>query len=328
MALFPRPESIDLGAAVRGTVRAVDRATGGAVGQVGRVFGVKGPAASSPSGSVLGKVAGKAITIVSSDSGLPQWGNLSKHLIARFYLCDSTGAELNQSRMAEEGFSVGDVQAPITEANQEVTLNWQSPFENSGPESKAPTIMALIQTGQIATIANALQAIIPGDNAASGFLKDAASNSAAWAKDLEGRTGITKLNSRQVFSGMPPVKLSMVLHFKAFADPAKEVMEPYQRLYEWSLPKQLAENGVLSELITNGGRDFVKSLFPSLAPPLIGFRYGNNRYSPMVIESMSNPLDGPMGRTGLPLYRSVQLTLATLTALDRNDVARIYSRSA
>ena len=34
---------------------------------------------------------------------------------------------------------------------------------------------------------------------------DVAKRTATWAKELEGRTGITKLNSRQVFSGMPPI---------------------------------------------------------------------------------------------------------------------------
>lgn len=326
MAIFPRPEPLGPRTAIRGAVRAVDLATGGVVGQIGRVIGARSPAEDAPRSAVAGRT-GRPITNAAAESGLPQWGQLSRHLIARLYLCNASGTELTQEEANNEGLLLGDVQAPATQVNQEVSLNWQSPFENSGPESKAPTIMAMIQTGQIATIANALQAIIPGDNAVTNLLKDAATNSAQWATDLEGRTGITKLNSRQVFSGMPPIKITMVLHFRAFSDPQAEVMAPYQRLLEWSLPKQLAKDGVLSELIKNGGSDFVKSLFPSEAPPLIGFRYMNNRYSPMVIESLGSPLDGPVGRTGLPIYRSVQLSLATLTALDRNDVARIFSRS-
>jgi hypothetical protein len=60
---------------------------------------------------------------------------------------------------------------------------------------------------------------------------------------------------------------------------------------------------------------------------MVGFKYGNNRYMPMVVESVGNPLDGPMDRGGRPIYRSVALVLATLTALDTNDVPKIFSRS-
>ena len=63
------------------------------------------------------------------------------------------------------------------------------------------------------------------------------------------------------------------------------------------------------------------------APQMVGFTYANNRYAPMVIEGIGNPIDGPMGPTGLPIYRAVQITLATLTALDKNDVAGLFSRS-
>lgn len=328
MAIFPRPEPLEPGTVVRGAVRAVDLATGGVVGQIGRVLGRKS-AGSSVGSVVSGRVGGKPITSTTPASGLSQWGNLSPHLIARLYLCDSQGVELSADGISSDGFSLGDVMAPATEVNIEATLNWQSPFENAGPESRAPTVMAMLQTGQLATVANALQATgaFSQDSVLGRSLNNIANNTKDFAKDLEGRTGITKLNSRQVFSGMPPIKITMVLHFRAFSDPQKEVMEPYQRLYEWALPKELAADGVLSELITNGSNDFVKSLFPSKAPPLVGFKFKNNRYSPMVIESMSSPLDGPVGKTGLPLYRSVQLSLATLTALDRNDVARIFSRS-
>lgn len=269
---------------------------------------------------IAGKVGGLAAAMLGEKSAATQWGNLSTHLIARLYPCDSRGVEV----IGPTGPT--SILAPITDANFELTLNWQSPFESSGPESKAPALMAMIQTGQIATVANAIQAFIPGNNAVSGLLNDTADKAKQYAKELEGRTGITKLNSRQVFAGMPPIKLTMTMHFRAVSNPQAEVMEPYQRLLEMALPQQLAEDGILPELLKSAksGEDIVKALFPSLAPHLIGFNYGNNRYSPMVIESVSNPIDGPMDSRGLPLYRAVQLSLATLTALDKNDVARLF----
>jgi hypothetical protein len=40
---------------------------------------------------------------------------------------------------------------------------------------------------------------------------------------------------------------------------------------------------------------------------------------PMVIESMSKPLDHPITTDGQPIVTSLQMTLASLTALDRTD---------
>lgn len=269
---------------------------------------------------IFGKVGGLAAALLGEKSAATQWGNLSPHLIARMYPCDSKGVEIIGPLGPTSIFS------PITDANFEVTLNWQSPFESSGPENKAPALMAMIQTGQIATVANAIQAFIPGDNALTGILDSTAEKAKQYARELEGRTGITKLNSRQVFAGMPPIKVTMTLHFRAISDPQTEVMEPYRRLLEWALPQQLAEDGILTELLKSAksGDDIVKALFPSLAPQLIGFNYANERYSPMVIESVSNPIDGPLSSNGIPIYRAVQVSLATLTALDKNDVAKLF----
>jgi hypothetical protein len=45
-------------------------------------------------------------------------------------------------------------------------------------------------------------------------------------RNAAGRTGITKLNSTQIFSGMPPVKFSFTAHFRALTDPQSEVRDP------------------------------------------------------------------------------------------------------
>jgi hypothetical protein len=308
--------SVGGGSAVQSAVRAADLATGGVVSRVGQILGVQ-EQPDPDYGTVSGRPGGNPRASLRPADGSPQWGNLSQHLIARIYALDDDGIE---------SFAEGDVRGPVTEAQFEATLNWQSPFEATGPESKAPALMAMLQTGQIATLASAVQAAGysgPG----SEHLDSLAQNTREAARSLRGRTGITKLNSRQVFSGMPPIKLTMMMHFRAMTDPVAEVVNPYKRLLEWALPKELAEDGVLAGIIRGDNSGVLSSLFPSLAPTMIGFSYGNNRYSPMVIESIGNAIDGPMGPTGLPVYRAVQLTLATLTALDKNDVARIFSRS-
>lgn len=249
------------------------------------------------------------------NGSLTAWGGLSRHLIGNLYACDSKGI-IDTAQ--------GVVAGPVSDITFEASFNWQSPFENAGPESKAPALMALIQTGQIGTVANALQAAFPNVNAALG---DPASTLASAAKDLEGKTGITKLNSRQVFSGMPPIKIPLTMHFRAVTNARSEVLEPYQRLLEWAMPQELAKDGVLPAVIGSGSlADLIKALFPSKAPQMVAFEYAKQKFAPLVIESVSTPLDGPKGDDGLPLYYAVQIQLSTLTALDRADIKGLFIR--
>lgn len=304
---------------IAGTIqRTVDLNTGGLLSSAKNLFGMVKGSAGAPA-AISSVITGSTGQMINT-TGLSQWGGLSEFLFAIIFPCDAKGVET----LDEKGLTLG-IAAPATEVMFDSTLNWQSAFEQAGPETKAPTIMALLQTGQIAAVANALQSQLP-DGPAGDLARDMAKKTENWAKSLEGRTGITKLNSRQVFSGMPPVRITLILHLRAVTDPEAEVVAPYEKLLGWSWPQKLAPNGVVSEIITNGG-NFIHAMFPSEAPQMVGFRYGNNRYSPMVVESISNPLDGPMDSKGRPIYRSVQLTLATLTALDKNDVASIFSRS-
>lgn len=273
---------------------------------------------------------GIASGLVDALSGTPpQWGGLSSQLVGKLVAWNPAlgpkDANGNPLGAADPASPV--VAAPITDANLDITLNWQSPFEASGPENKAPTLMAILQSGQAGPILNALQAILPEKATKTLKLDDVAKA----AKDFTGMTGITKLNSRQVFSGMPPIKLTLTMHFRAIMDPGSEVMQPYAQLLKWALPKKLAADGVIANVIAaapNGAAAMLSAMFPSQAPTMVSFSYANERYGPMVIEHISNPIDGHRGITGLPVSRSVQLSLATLTALDANDVANILKRGS
>ena len=321
MPIIPKPGvSLDGGRVVTSAARAANSSTGGLLGNVAGRLGVDlgqkdvggtpsrlGTDGLSPAGRIGGPKA-KA-------GPVSHWGTLNGHYIARLFCLNKDFVEVPTE---------GEVLAPITDANIEYALNWQSPFENSGPESKAPALMALLQTGQIATIAEALQRALPSDSAFGKMASDAAEKTKRWARELEGRTGITKLNSRQVFSGMPPVKITMTMHFRALDDARSQVEEPWRRLLEWALPQDLAKDGILAEII-GGDEGFIKSLFPSKAPAMVGMTYGRETYAPLVIESIGKPLDGPVTVQGYPAFKTVPITLATLTALDRADVAKIYA---
>lgn len=263
--------------------------------------------------------------ILSSD-----WTGLSPHLIARFYPVRKlmTGDGWEQGRKQDNTVSdqyVNDngleVHAPVTDGNSEMTLNWSSPFEGTGAESKAPALSAMLQSGSLTAI---LQTLAGGESA-TGVLNDVAKKMADFSHQIEGKTGITKLNSTQIFSGMPPIKISMTLHFRALIDPIKEVRAPLLKLKEWALPQRLAADGIIANGIKNGlSQNIFDTIFPSQAPQIIGMRYGDMTYAPMVIESISEPFTNPRSSKGVMTACSVQITLATLTALDRADIRNIY----
>ncbi|ABO60603.1 hypothetical protein LA345_38950 (plasmid) [Burkholderia vietnamiensis] len=254
------------------------------------------------------------------------WTGLNPNLLAKFYPLKRTSDGWTQSNdvrqlSAADNFTVDDgyeVWCPITDGQSEMSLNWHSPFEGAGAESKAPTVSSMLQSGSLSP---AVQAI--GEQTGATSATDSASAALASA---EGRVGITKLNSTQVFQGMPPVKLSMMLHFRALIDPVTEVKAPISMLKQWAVPQYLAADGVLANAIKNGSKDgIVQTIFPSMAPQIIGMRYGDMTYEPLVIESVSDPITGPRDVDGVMISCSVNVTLATLTAIDRRDIQRIYA---
>jgi len=272
-------------------------------------------------GNVLGGTGGlKGFKSLNNDLG-SDWGNLSPLLLARVFVCDSKGtADIKE---------FAGVYGAMTEGSISIQQNWQSPFENTGPETKAPALAGMLQSGAAIPVLNALQAVSPfKDGAVSDALNSSADKLKSVMRSLEGRTGITKLNSRQVFSGMPPVKFTATIRFRAIADAQKEVMAPLARLLEWTFPQQLAEDGILSEVVqtTKDIDSFIKALFPSTAPKLLGLTYGGSTYAAVVIENVDYPLDSPKDEKGNFIDLPVQISFATLTALDRPDIKRWFNR--
>jgi len=273
-------------------------------------------------GTMIGDTADSFLGVKASSNDLgSDWGTLSALLLARLYVCDSKGVA--------DAAEFEGVYGAMEEGSFEAQFNWQSPFENMGPETKAPALTAMIQSGSLVPVINALQAVNPDPNGKVGAMLDTGADKLKSAvKELEGRTGITKLNSRQVFSGMPPVRVNFSMEFRATSDAAKEVEAPLQRLLEWVFPQQLAEEGILSEVLQTS-RDvdsFIKALFPSTTPKLIGLTYAGRSWSPMVVESISYPLTAPKDSKGNFIALTVQVSLATLTALDRPDIKRFFAR--
>jgi hypothetical protein len=254
-----------------------------------------------------------------------KWDGLNQHLIAKFYPVKraDNGNDWVQSfdtrtLSAADNFTVDDgyeVWAPLTDGSQEMTLNWTSPFEGAGAESKVPTLSSMLQSG---TLTADLQALLGGDASQGDVGK--------LLRSATGRTGITKLNSTQVFSGMPPVKFSFTAHFRALIDPYTEVRQPVTQLEQWAVPQYLADQGVISGALQNGLKQSpLETIYPSVAPQLLAMKYGDQTILPIVIESISKPFTVPRTSQGEVLNVAVQLTVATLTAIDRRDVAGYFN---
>lgn len=257
-----------------------------------------------------------------------KWDGLSPHLLAKFfevYQKDAGGEWL-----ADDGTMVV---AALTDSNLEATLSWQSPFEHTGPESSMPALMAMLQSGAITQVLDSFgNAAKTGAEALGGgglasVIGHFTGEAKAAARGLEGRSGITRLNSTQVFSGMPPIKIQVTALFRAWSDPTSEVEAPFNQLMSWALPEQLSELGpILSRAVdyaVGGQLSPTDVLAPSKAPTRIGMTYKGKRYAPLVIESIGQPINSPVDSSGRFVELLVPMTLCTLTALDRQDWKRI-----
>jgi hypothetical protein len=229
------------------------------------------------------------------------WDGLSPHLIASFWEVNREG------KRQDENVTVA---APLLEANFEASMTWQSPFENVG-QSSLPTLQQLLQSGTLEPLIKLLPDGI-------------ASKLSSAASTVEGKTSVTKLNSTQVFSGMPPAKVQVTALFRAWKDPVKEVENPLDQLMKWALPVHLDGDSLfLSRLGTKGAS--VDTPFPSSVPVMVAMKYKGRTYKPLVIESIGVPISSPIDGNGKFVEIAVPLSLATLTAIDRNDWVN-YSR--
>lgn len=239
-----------------------------------------------------------------------KWSGLNPSLLASIFPVDEKGQQ-------EDGPTVV---APPTESTLELTANWQSAFEQSGLDARLPLLTQTLQSGIGAALFDSMGKSF-GNSTDIAKLSEMA---AQVVREGAGRSSMTKLNSAQIFCGAAPVKLPITLRFRAFSEAASEVQEPVDQLARWTLARQLARDGTIVSAVKNlsGGQGFIKSLMPSMAPQMVGLRFGGYLFSPLVIESMTYKLTEPRDSGGNLLQATVQLMLASLTALDAEDWTR------
>lgn len=267
------------------------------------------------------------MTASTSQTLSSQWGGLSPHLIASFWEVDRNG-----NTVRDKNGNFVTVQAPFSESSLEVNLNWISPFESAGAEKTFPTLLAMLESGASQPVIDSLKNVASATGASGGVIDTLNTIDNKTLKEFQGRTGITKLNSMQVFTGMPPLEFSVTLIFRAWQDPVSEVMAPTDQLMAWALPVDLAANStIISNLLnqtaktinnapgTTQAKDWLNAILPSQGPIFVAMKYKNMTFSPLVIKSVHYPIDSPIDSNGNFTELKIQLNLATLAAIDRTD---------
>lgn len=213
-----------------------------------------------------------------------------------------------------------------------IEAQYSTPFESSNPEGRLPNLMGMIQSGQgVAAITALKAATVGGDlgaaavNAVSAGAEMLGVSGAITAANdqlmgLMNRSNFTKLNSRQIYTSSNSVRITGTLVLQAWSDAKVEVEAVMQKLQEWASPKELSKNSLLVGIATEG---FSEGLFPSVIPPLVQLQYGGCTYSPLFIESISAPMTAPMTPDGSRIAVRAQITLLSLAAWDKNDIANL-----
>ncbi|MBJ9425156.1 hypothetical protein [Acinetobacter seifertii] len=233
-----------------------------------------------------------------------QFGKINEHLIVRIRRCDKNGNLLED---ADQVTSLG-IDGELTIENQ-----YSTPFENSNPEQKLPTLMGQLQSGNWVETLDSVLGSIGIEMSAD---KKESLNS------LAGRSNLTKENSTQIFVSTGALTLPLSLHFEAWADAKTEVEDQLDLLKQWTLPESLSDQSLLASFAQDKS---LQSLFPSLVPPFVAVYYGGKRYAPLLIQSYSEPLTTPKDEDGNRMFVSTQVTFLSRQAWDKNNISSLYS---
>jgi len=168
--------------------------------------------------------------------------------------------------------------------SREIVSNWDAPFADSSLESKFRVAGGLAQLG-------------------------------AGGKIDAGMTSLTKLNSRQVWTGNQPYTFNLTMKFRAFTDASKEVETAIEALEVMMAPNLI--DGKLTAWFGIGMPSF-NSRVP--LPVLINF--GRKQLlSGCCIRSMSTPFDKEKDASGNMIRADVSLQVETLESVTKTDLA-------
>ena len=250
--------------------------------------------------------------------------NLSPHLVVEIKPCDKDGNALDGG---------GVVHAMLLDGDSSFESQWQTPFENSNPENKLPTLLAGLQSGQTV---NTLGLLVLGKSdegkklltEANSLIEQISNPIQAGIKKMVGglesmigRSSFTKVNSEQIFLASHSVRLSLSVGFLAYKNAKTEVENQVMLLAQWALPKSLADESIVQGLLDSKAGN---ALFPSEIPPFVSVKIHGKTYKPFIIENVGVPIKAPINENGDRLNLTVSLSLMSRRAWDANDINTLY----
>lgn len=259
------------------------------------------------------------------------YGSLDKSLVAVIRRVTKDGKAIHDSE---------EVYAILTEGDLELASQYSSPFENSNPEQRYPTLSGMLQSGDMV---DSIGRIAGGPNGVMTAMADVTKAGGALAipmagamaavgavvglgedlRSLEGRSAFTKVNSTQIYTSTQPVRLSCTLFFRAWRNAKTEVENQVHLLQEWVLPAELSKTGALENLFNPNQKGILNSLFPSTMPPFVSLTYGGKKYTPMLLESVNTPIVVERDQQGNRLALTVQCAFVSRTSWDKNDLRKL-----
>lgn len=238
------------------------------------------------------------------------WGKLSDVFQTRIRLCDKEGNPAKDDSGATSG---EQIIAVAVDGDLSIDSQYSTPFDNSNPEHRLPTLMGMLQSGDWV---NTLDSV-----ATNVFGVELGSDNKETLNALEGRSNLTKTNSTQIFTATMPVTINMTLLFSAWRSAKTEVEDQLKLLKQWALPQKLEEGSLVANVAENKS---LTSLFPSKVPPYVALYYGKKKYLPMLIANVSEPLVVPMDADGNRMGLQVQVQFLSRTAWDAENINSIY----
>jgi len=238
------------------------------------------------------------------------WSGINPKLIAVFYPLTRETRDDTSFRWVRDQ-SEPEVHALVSDGTVEHSINWQSPFEGQNLDQQASTLSGLLQSGAFVELVATFNRFLQDQRVSNSVTTDAQRK----LEDLFGKSNVTKLNSTQIFNGLPPMQIPVTVHFRAISNPEIEVEAPARQLIRWSLPQQLAADGVIIGAVKGTG----SGLFPSTMPRVVAMRYADMLFAPMVIEAVPYELTGPRDKDGKLINTRMQMRLASLASIDARD---------
>lgn len=250
-----------------------------------------------------------------------KWDGLSPHLLATIERCDKAGAVVAKYPA---------VVAPLKDMSFSIEAGWDPAFANAN--RSALGALAELGAGVVG-----LSGLV-GSTSGGGVLGQMAGEVSDWAQKsvggiagaLEGKTGMTKLNTTLIYTGGGDYQLEATAIFRAFSDPLREVEQPASALMSWVLPAHLEAGSRLvgAAGAAMSGESVLNAWFPSSSPPYVRLTYRGKTYGPMVVRSASNQPGGPCDSRGRLVYDEVRFSLRSWMAADADDWARTQGGKA